>query len=87
MPKVAELIHAAKAVSEARLDRVLVLHKDNKYSIFLDQKTILQVDNGVIVAQNLFNLYAARIVSDALAVLIPEARVVKRHILIGDQIV
>lgn len=68
-------------------DRILVIHKDNKYTIFLDQRTILQVDNGKIVAYNLFNMYAAKIASEALAILVPEARVVKRYIMIGDLII
>ena len=64
--------------------RVYITYYNDKYTIFLDQRLVLQI-NGTIT-YNLFNRYAARIAKDVLAILKPEAKVVYPYIMIGDQV-
>lgn len=81
---ISKLLDLAKENSVAKQDRLYITYHKSKYSIFLDQRLVLQI-NGTIT-YNLFNRYAARIAKDVLAVLKPEAKVVYPYIMIGDQV-
>lgn len=76
------LLTKAKENSVAEHGRLYITFYKDKYTIFVDQRIVLQT-NGTIT-YNLFNRYAARIAKDALAILKPEAKVVYPHIMIGD---
>lgn len=81
---ISKLLDTAKENSVAEHDRLYITYHNSKYSIFLDQRLVLQI-NGTIT-YNLFSRYAARIAKDVLTILKPEAKVVYPYIMIGDQV-
>ncbi len=81
---ISNLLNKAKEQSVAEHGRLYVTYYNDRYTIFVDQKIVLQIGNTMVY--NLFNRYAARIAKDALAILKPEAKVVYPHIMIGERV-
>ena len=79
---ISKLLDSAKENTVAEHDRLYITYQKGKYTIFVDNRLVLQV-NGRIT-YNLYNKYVARIAKDALAILKPEAKVVYPHIMIGE---
>ena len=81
---ISKLLEKVKAEAVVEHGRLYLTYYNNKYTIFLDQRLVLQINSTI--TYSLFNRYAARVAKDVLAILKPEAKVVYPYIMIGDQV-